>query len=148
MIAVRDDPQRAPWLGAEPLRTRMIALGISGGIAGLSGALYLASTHYYLENAFAPTQSLKLLSWAVVGGLGSPAGALFGALAVMLAGGVLPQPWHDLAPGLGVLLVVIFRPAGLSRVLEWARDKIVAVIAPASPAVPRDVADVRVDVHA
>jgi branched-chain amino acid transport system permease protein len=136
MVAARDDPARAPWLGANPLTARMLALAISAGLAGLAGALYLVSTPFYLESAFSPIRSLELLSWAVVGGLGSPAGALVGAVVVMFAGSVLPQPWHDLAPGLGVLLVVIFRPTGLSRLLEWMRDRIVRALPVETPRAP------------
>jgi ABC-type branched-subunit amino acid transport system permease subunit len=124
MVAARDDPQRAPWLGAAPLRARLVALSISGMLAGLAGALYLAAVPAGIApGSFDPIRSLDLLSMAVVGGLGSPAGALLGA-AVLQAGRLtLPGPWAALASGTGVLLVVIFRPAGLSGVFMWLRDR-------------------------
>ena len=138
MVAARDDPARAPWLGANPLLGRVIALTISGGIAGLAGALYLAATPVGIAaGAFDASRSLDLLTMAVIGGLGSPAGAVVGAGALQLARYVLPGPWAALASGAGVLLVVIFRPAGLSRALVVGRDLAVRMVAPsAAPAAP------------
>lgn len=129
MIAARDDPGRAPWLGADPFQARLLALTISGALAGLAGGLYLAATPIGIAAiAFDTQRSLDLLSMAVIGGLGSPAGALIGAGAFQVARQVLPGPWSALAGGFGVLLVVIFRPAGLSRPLVLARDAAVAAL--------------------
>jgi branched-chain amino acid transport system permease protein len=133
MVAARDDPQRASWLGANPLRGRVLGLALSGGLAGLAGALYLAATASpggIAPGAFNPSRSLDLLTMAVIGGLGSPSGALFGAVAVQAARHGLPESWALLASGTGVLLVVIFRPGGLSRTLQWLRDRAVSLIVP------------------
>ena len=66
---------------------------------------------------------------AVVGGLGSPAGALLGAAVLQTGRLTLPGPWAALASGFGVLLVVIFRPAGLSGIFTWLRDRGVRLMA-------------------
>lgn len=123
MIAARDDPQRAPWLGADLVSTRVIALTISAALAGLAGGLYFASTTVGLTTqSFEAGRSLDLLSVTVIGGLGSPFGALAGA-AVMRAGRILlPGTWASILSGAGVLLVVLFLPAGLSRGLIRLRD--------------------------
>ncbi len=129
MVAARDDPARAPWLGADPVNGRVLALTISGGIAGLAGALYLAATPVGIAaGAFDVSRSLDLLTMAVVGGLGSPLGAIVGAAAIQSAKYFLPGPWAALASGAGVLLVVIFRPAGLSRALVVVRDAAVRAL--------------------
>lgn len=137
MVAARDDPARAPWLGARVMRSRVIALALSGSLAGLAGALYLAATPAGVApGAFDPIWSLDLLSMAVIGGLGSPSGALMGALAIRAARIFLPPEWASLTSGAGVILVVSFLPGGLSRGVQWLRDRAVRVLAGADTAAP------------
>jgi ABC-type branched-subunit amino acid transport system permease subunit len=129
MIAARDDPDRAPWLGISPLNERLRALGLSGMLAGLAGGLYMAAVPAGIApGAFDPIRSLDLLAMAVVGGLGSPIGALAGAGLLQAGRHILAGPWAALASGAGVLLVVILRPAGLSVVFTWLRDRAVQII--------------------
>lgn len=133
MVAGRDDPSRARWLGANPLTGRVVGLTLSGCLAGLAGTLYIGALSVLPQTAFSPLQSLELLAMAVIGGLGSPAGALAGAGVYKGAQEVLPPPWNGLATASGVLLVVIFRPAGLSRSLIAVRDRVARALAPARP---------------
>lgn len=126
MVASRDDPQRAPWLGADPTMSRVIALSISGLLTGLAGSFYLASTPAGIApGAFDPMRSLDLLAMAVIGGLGSPIGSLLGAISLQLARYTLPDAWAMLASGAGILVVVIFLPGGLGRAVEALRLRIV-----------------------
>jgi len=129
MIAARDDPQRAAWLGANPLRARVLGLAISSGLAGVAGALVLAATPGSLApGVFDPQRSLDILMMAVIGGLGSPVGAILGAGIFQTAYRILPDSWKLLASGTGVLLVVMFQPGGLSALPMWFRDVAVRVL--------------------
>lgn len=130
MVAARDDPQRAPWLGANLATTRIMALAISTGIAGLAGGLYFASSPIGLTTqGVEGARSLDLLAVTVMGGLGSPIGAFLGAGAVRAARLLLPGTWSALLSGAGVLIVVISAPAGLSRAIVRVRDIGVRLIA-------------------
>jgi len=130
MVAARDDSQRAPWLGVNVMRSRVLALSISGAMAGLAGSLYLAATPAGIApGAFDPVWSLDLLAMAVIGGLGSPGGALLGALAIRAARIFLPPEWAAVTSGAGVVLVVSFLPGGLGRGLQWLRDRAVRALA-------------------
>jgi len=134
MVAARDDPQRAVWLGANLMRERVIALSLSAGLAGMAGALLLSATPGGIASGlFDPQISLDLLMMAVIGGLGSPAGALLGAAIFQLGRHLLPDSWQLLLSGTGVLLIVIFRPAGLSRVSTWIRDSAVRLFVGETP---------------
>jgi ABC-type branched-subunit amino acid transport system permease subunit len=133
VVAARDDPQRAPWLGVDPNRGRMIGLALSGVMVGVAGALFVASTPAGIaRGSFDPGESLRLLAIAVVGGLGSPASVLIGAVAMTAAQRGLPSPWNGLTSGFGVLLVVMFLPAGIARAVERIRDTAVGLLAPAA----------------
>lgn len=135
-VAARDDPQRAPWLGVNPHRGRMIGLALSGVMAGIAGPLFVASSGPagIAPGAFDPNESLRLLAIAVVGGLGSPAGVLLGAIAMTAAQRVLPAPWNGLTSGVGVVAVVMFIPAGIARALERVRDAVLGIVSRAAPA--------------
>ncbi|HEX9711024.1 MAG TPA: hypothetical protein VGB52_00535 [Actinomycetota bacterium] len=123
MVAARDDPQRAPWLGANPARERTLALTASTAIAGLAGSLFFAgSLGGLLTTSFEATRSFDLLSLTVIGGLGSSVGAFLGAAAIYAGRIFLPGTWQALLYGVGVIVVVIFMPAGLSRILNRVRD--------------------------
>jgi ABC-type branched-subunit amino acid transport system ATPase component/ABC-type branched-subunit amino acid transport system permease subunit len=148
LVAARDDPGRAPWLGVDPIRSRIIALAISGGLAGLAGALYIASTPAGIApGAFDPYRSLDILAMAVVGGIGSPIGTVIGVATIQGARLYLSGPWSLLATGAGVLVVVLFLPGGLSRAVEFVRDSVVRRLLPGSlpprPVVPSGQAGVR-----
>jgi branched-chain amino acid transport system permease protein len=128
LVAARDDPQRGPWLGAEPVPARMLSLALSIGLAGLAGGLYAATSPIGLIagssgiiGAFDFTRSLDILAMAVVGGLGSPAGAIAGAALIQAGRLILPNAAVLLVSGIGITLVVIFQPAGISRVISWIR---------------------------
>lgn len=134
LVAARDDANRAPWLGVSPFRMRVVALGLSGMLAGAAGALYLASVPAGLApGAFDPDRSLDVLALAIVGGLGSPLGAMLGAAGLLFAKLVLPGPWGQLASGAGVLLVVLFLPSGLGRGLTILRDLAARILAGHDP---------------
>jgi ABC-type branched-subunit amino acid transport system ATPase component/ABC-type branched-subunit amino acid transport system permease subunit len=126
MVSGRDDPMRSPWLGVDPLRGRMIGLGLSGALAGLAGALYLAAVPAGLApGAFDAPRSLDVLAMAIIGGLGTPIGALLGAGGLKAAEILLPGAWASLASGAGIILVMMFMPAGLGRWLESVRNVLV-----------------------
>lgn len=131
LVAARDDPQRGPWLGAHPVSSRMVSLGISIGLAGLAGGLTVANSPTGLISgssnvvgAFDFIRSLDILAMAVVGGLGSPAGAVIASALIIAGRYVLPNAWVLLVSGLGITLVVIFQPAGLSRLISLIRHHV------------------------
>jgi branched-chain amino acid transport system permease protein len=124
LVAAREDGQRARWLGTDPTKARALGLGLSFAIAASAGVIYLASLGGAQPgiDAFEASRSLNVLAMAVIGGLGNPLGAVIGA-ALLRAGTIwLPGPWALLTSGAGVLLVVLFLPAGLSRIIEKVRN--------------------------
>ena len=82
LVAVRDNELGAAAMGIPILRTKLLAFGFSGFIAGYAGVCFAFATQQ-LNNTditFDPTTSFVIISMVVIGGLGSIPGAILGAL--------------------------------------------------------------------
>ncbi|MEJ6574728.1 MAG: branched-chain amino acid ABC transporter permease [Actinomycetes bacterium] len=131
--AVRDNEVSAALAGINIARTKVIAFVCASALAGLAGAIYgfrglVAPTVY-------PTDlSLTLLTAAVIGGLRSIGGAIFGTFVIVFLPdliGKLTKNWAipesisnylpALIIGLLLLLTVILNPRGSAGALEHIR---------------------------
>jgi len=93
MRAVRDDEIAASLCGLRVGRTRAVAFIISAGCAGLGGGLLAEVNQLAQPGAFPLQLSLFLLAGVVLGGLGSLAGAVWGAALLVF----LPNWTNDLS---------------------------------------------------
>lgn len=125
MIAVRENETGAAALSVSPTRIKIVAFGISGAYAGVAGALFVSLVGQLDPGQlFTPDESLRSVSIAVIGGLGSIAGAILGALWVI----GLPAFFEDaaevklLASGIGVVILLMYLPGGLAQIGYAARD--------------------------
>ena len=101
--AVRDDEIAAALCGVRVGRTQTLAFIVSAGCAGLGGALLTAAVDQLASpGAFTIQLSLFLLAGVVVGGLGSLAGAAWGAALLVF----LPNWTNDLAHSFSLPLKV------------------------------------------
>jgi branched-chain amino acid transport system permease protein len=131
--AVRDDEVAAQLAGLDVARVQVLAFVVSAACAGLAGGAFVVVTQLAAPGAFRLALSLSLLTGIVLGGLGSLAGALWGAIALVL----LPQWSDDLAHAFsfstnvqsnlplvvyGVVLmgVIVAAPAGIHGALRRA----------------------------
>jgi branched-chain amino acid transport system permease protein len=78
--AVRDGEVAATSSGVNPALYKTVAFGVSSAYAGAAGALFAIETAYVNPDTFPVSFSILLLASAVIGGVGSLAGAVFGAL--------------------------------------------------------------------
>ena len=78
--AIRDSEIAAVSSGVDLRLYKTLVFGISAAYAGVAGALYAMAVAYVNPDTFPVTLSILLLTGAVVGGLGSLAGVVFGAL--------------------------------------------------------------------
>jgi ABC-type branched-subunit amino acid transport system ATPase component/ABC-type branched-subunit amino acid transport system permease subunit len=128
IIGVRENENGASALTVSPARTKLTAYAMGGFIAGLGGALLgaLVVTIGYGERFFTVTDSLALVSIAVIGGLGSLSGAVVGALWVI----GLPAFWpsNQVVPlftsSIGLLLILLYIPGGFNQIGYWCRDSL------------------------
>lgn len=121
-IAVRDNSRTAAAFAVSPTRAKLTAFALSGALAGLAGGLYVIGLRGVGYNGYSPENSIQVFSMAVVGGLGSLPGALFGALYVQGAQYYLSGAAQLLATGAGLFTLLRLLPGGLGELLYRLRD--------------------------
>lgn len=121
-IAVRDNERGARALSIDHTRAKILAFAASGALAAFGGSLFAFDIQSVPAAFFGGDTSLNLFVMVVLGGLGSIAGALFGAAYVRIAQIYILGPAHLLVTGIGVLLVLLYLPGGLGSLLYGARD--------------------------
>ena len=88
--AVRDDEIASSISGIHVARTQVLAFVVSAACAGLGGAIYALATGIVNPAGFTLVLSVALLTGAVIGGLGTLAGAVWGGILLVY----LPR-WAD-----------------------------------------------------
>jgi ABC-type branched-subunit amino acid transport system ATPase component len=126
-IGVRDNPNAASAYTVSPTRVKLRAFALAGGIAGLGGALLAGALQQVpLDQFFTVEDSLLLVSVVVIGGLGSVAGPILGALWVVGLPSFFPD--NDLVPlltsSIGLLVLLLYFPGGLVQLGYAARDSL------------------------
>jgi branched-chain amino acid transport system permease protein len=118
MEAMREDETAALAMGVNVRRYRLGALVASAVIAGLAGALSAHATAFIGPNDYGFEPAVTILSFALLGGIGSPLAPVLGAWVLTL----LPEMLRGLADlrlvlnGVVIVLAVLFLPRGL---LAW-----------------------------
>ncbi|WP_332767876.1 branched-chain amino acid ABC transporter ATP-binding protein/permease [Phenylobacterium sp.] len=82
--ALRDDEIGASAMGVDPVKLKLLALAIGGGFAGVAGAFYVAKLQTASPDMFMLPVSIMVLVMIVLGGMGSVAGVVTGALLLYL----------------------------------------------------------------
>jgi branched-chain amino acid transport system permease protein len=118
MRAVRDNELAASAAGVDVFRTKVIAFALCAGLGGLGGGLFAGGFSYISPDQFAFSDSIVLLTMALLGGVASPVGSVIGTGLLIL----IPEwlrflksvPGLYLAIyGLAVIPIVVFMPDGI-----------------------------------
>ena len=132
IIAVRDNPDSAAAYTVSPTRAKLIGFGLAGGIAGFAGgALGGLFVTISFNDLFDVDASFTAVAVAVIGGIGSIAGPILGALWVV----GLPALWPDneliplLTSSVGLLILLMYFPGGLVQIGLNARDALLVALA-------------------
>jgi branched-chain amino acid transport system permease protein len=124
VLAQRDDDIRTEALGYPVYGYQLILFVIAGAIGGLAGALLVNQQNYVSPNLLHWTQSGVLMIMVILGGVGTLAGGLWGALLLLSLEDVLAEitPHFQFYVGWVLLAVVLLAPKGLSGMPElWRR---------------------------
>ena len=116
LIAVRDTENRTRFLGYRPESYKLVVWVLSAVMAGIGGALYVPQVGIINPSEFAPGNSIEAVIWVAVGGRGTLAGAIIGALVVNFGKtwftGAFPEVWLY-ALGFLFIFVTLFLPKGV-----------------------------------
>jgi branched-chain amino acid transport system permease protein len=118
MIATKDSEIAAEQSGVDTTRTKLLAFMIGAVYAGLAGCLYASSIRFISPDSFSSVQAVLLMTMLIVGGMGSIAGCIIGAIALT----ILPEmlrflgQWYLVLYGLGVIVVIVLAPGGLASI--------------------------------
>ena len=113
--AVRENPERVEFVGYSPRMVRLIAFCFAAFFAGIAGGLAAISFEIMNAQQLGAQQSSLVLVMAYIGGVGSFAGPIVGAviitfLQIMLSD--VTSAWQ-LYFGLMFIAVVMFAPEGV-----------------------------------
>jgi branched-chain amino acid transport system ATP-binding protein len=130
LIAARDNDRATQSYGVNVTRARLVAFAYSGFIAAFAGALFVYQQHGLSRSSFRPEESLNVFAMAVFGGLGSLPGVIAGAAWFTLVTSAFHvQALQLLSTGVGLLVVLMFVPGGLTQLIYGARDWLLRIIA-------------------
>lgn len=126
LIALRDNEAGATAFGVSTTKVKLSAFAMSGAVAAVAGVVLVISQGAFRDVTYGPDQSVDVFVATVIGGLGSLAGAVIGAVYQRGALWLLPAPWSFLATGAGVLFVLLSMPDGIGGFAFRVRDRFLA----------------------
>ena len=137
-MAIREDETAADCMGVNPVKTKLLAFSLGASFSGFSGSIYAAKLQAITPGAFEFQVSIILLCMVVLGGMGSLKGVILGGMLITLFDRILLAQmtfgvrwigrslgiaalttvdltlWRWFFFGLGLTLVMIFKPEGLA----------------------------------
>ncbi len=129
--AIREDEIAARAMGINTRNIKLLAFAMGASFGGLAGGLFASIQGFISPESFSLLESVMVLSMVVLGGMGNIAGVILGAVLLTglpevirftvvpvqqaLFGRVVvdPEAIRMLLFGLALILVMLFRPAGL-----------------------------------
>ncbi len=140
-VAIRDNDRAAEGMGIPIFPYKILSFGIGSLYAGVAGALW---AYYMLSITTEPFNlglSVEYIAMVIIGGLGSIAGSIYGAIFitglneglrwltdllmstdVFSAMGLSMAPLRELAFGSAIVLFILFEPRGLAEVWRIIRS--------------------------
>jgi len=125
MRAVRDSETAAEAIGLDPVAIKCTAFAVSAVCAGAAGGLFAPLAGFVTPHTFGFVQSILFVLVVMIGGAGSVAGPLVGAVVV----GVLPELLSNfedvrlLVFGAMLLVVLWIAPDGVVGLLRRVRQR-------------------------
>ena len=115
--AIRSNESRVEAMGLVPLRFKITGYVISAMICGLAGTMFASWQAYVSPDIMHWTRSGELMIIIILGGIGTLAGPLLGAVAFLLLEEWLPELMLLVAPAYAENWMIIFGPVLIAVVL-------------------------------
>src|SRR5215471_9289225 len=116
-VAMREDEFAAEAVGVPTLRLKLLAYVMGGMWAGLAGAFFATRIYAIDPTSFTFQISVLILILIVIGGIGSLAGVIVGAIVVNVGPEVLRAVADQriLVYGVALIAMMLFRPQASGR---------------------------------
>jgi len=129
--AIREDEIAARAMGIDTTGMKLLAFAMGASFGGVAGGMFAAIQGFISPESFVLVESVMVVSMVVLGGMGNIAGVILGALLLSFVPEILrwtvepaqralfgrmliePEVIRMLIFGLALVLVMLFRPAGL-----------------------------------
>jgi branched-chain amino acid transport system permease protein len=129
--AIREDEVAARAMGIDTTALKLLAFAMGASFGGVAGGMFAAIQGFISPESFVLVESVMVVSMVVLGGMGNIAGVILGAVLLAFVPEVLrwtvepaqralfgrmlvePEVIRMLIFGLAMVLVMLFRPAGL-----------------------------------
>jgi urea transport system permease protein len=127
--SIRDNPNRARYLGFDVSSYQIFFFCVSALIAGFAGMLYVIAAEFASPTFMDLKFSITMVVWAAVGGRSSLLGACIGAILINVIEATVSETkmfvetWQAII-GLLFVLVVLFLPRGLAGLANDVTDRL------------------------
>ena len=129
--AIREDETAARAMGIDTRNLKLLAFAMGASFGGIAGGMFSAIQAFISPESFVLVESIMVVSMVVLGGMGNIWGVILGALLLSFIPEILrwtvepaqqalfgrmlvePEVIRMLLFGLALVLVMLFRPAGL-----------------------------------
>ncbi|MBS0338766.1 MAG: ABC transporter ATP-binding protein [Proteobacteria bacterium] len=129
--AVREDETAARAMGIDTTKIKLLAFAMGASFGGVAGGMFAAIQGFISPESFVFVESVMVVSMVVLGGMGNIWGVILGAMLLSFVPEVLrytveplqkaafgrmivePEVLRMLIFGFALVLVMLFRPAGL-----------------------------------
>ena len=130
-VAIREDEVAAQAMGINTRNVKLLAFAMGASFGGIAGGLFATFQGFVSPESFTLMESVMVLCMVVLGGMGNIPGVILGAILLTIAPEFLrdvinplqrslfghsvvdPENLRMLLFGLALIVVMLFRPAGL-----------------------------------
>ena len=124
MTAICQDETATELMGINVRAFKLFAFVAGAALAGLAGALNAHFTFFISPNEYGFERGVEILAMGVLGGSGSPWGAVVGALLITILPELLRGFGHyrPLINGLILIVIILYSPRGIWHLLRLKRQ--------------------------
>jgi branched-chain amino acid transport system permease protein len=122
MLSVRSSERASAAIGLSPRRVKLLAFGLSAGIAGIAGVLYSYNFSSVDADNFGIANGLALIGFAYIGGVTTIEGAI--TCGMLITEGIMshisekyigiPINYQNLFAGVALLATIVINPGGIA----------------------------------
>lgn len=123
MMAICQDETATELMGLNVRAYKVFVFVLGAALAGLAGGLNAHFTFFISPNEYGFERGVEILAMGVLGGTGSPWGAVIGGVLITLLPELLRGLGHyrSLINGIILIVVIIYSPKGIWDLLRFSR---------------------------